>query len=1275
MKRNFVALALSAFLAGMPQSSPAKDQPNQTATRPATEDAFALFLRARVLREEGSQERSEESLRVFRRAVDRYVEEAGTDGPLLGYYWSEVAFTAELLGRTDEARSARQEQIQALERDEPSSLALADALTRLSWLESGAGNSEAMLFATRRSRAVYASLPDQTGFVLLRMAGSHLDEGAALVRLDRPEEGMAAYRAALAKYRELDSSHDADVRRGAAENRVTTLSNMIGLASRLELASEAVAWSGERVTLLRTLAPDTERLADALADLASRQRDTGEYGDQLRSLDEAIELRRKSGSGDAQMTSLHWERGIALYYLLRKKEAVAAYRTAVSGLEQASEPNRLDIAALYGNIAGIAREDGDTDAEKAALTRQIDNLRAAEPGTVKLADTLDQLAFIAANEQRFDDGAALRREEVAIRRNHQPDSLALAIALDNLVFNLQALGEHEVSLKLLDEAIDLGVRHDPETRQSAIASVIRRGISLNALGRYDEAIAAFEESLSWLETTEQSDPQNLAVALDNFANLAQSLGRFAQAERIASRQVSLLRESQPDSAFLASSLLRLAEARIRLSRYEAALAPIREARAMRIRLEGDMSAGVGETWNMEGQVYEGAKQYERSLAAYDEALSRVRASVGENTIDFASALNNAAWARRFTGDLERSEREFQQSTAIIERILGPLHRFTAIGYTNLGILAQLRGRNEDAVRLSMQALSGMMRDRRATLDEQRWAFETLSNAFKGMGDTRRAILFAKQAVNAQQELRANNKELSKEEIQDFKTEWRRLYENLASLLISEGRLSEAQAVLAMEKEEEFVDFIRRDATEDLSDSRAMLTDGEETVQESVETLLSRPIAAATEVAALTERKNAGRLSGEDKERLEQLEEVLDTAYSEFMDDVDAFLENSAEESSDIQREVDAINLSYTADMQDELRVFEGRAAMLQVASLGDTTHLFLTVPEAAIHREIAIPRAELSRLIFEALTAIEERSPEAQTRLKALYDVLVAPIRAEIDETGAGTLMLNLQGFLRYVPFAALYDGEHYLIEDYALSLFTPAARTEFEAADREPEKSAGFGVTAAHPGFSPLPGVAQEMQMIFDTGTLAGSASLDDAFTRDSFSTALKARPAIVHIASHFKLVPGRETDSFLLLGDGSPLNLAEIRKGRNFRFGGVDLLTLSACQTARGGDSDGGEVESFGALAQRNGASAVMATLWPVADEATARLMQDFYRGFVRDGLDKAAALRAAQIAMLRGEATVSASDERGAKSLAVSAPTAAADHRHPYFWSPFILMGNWL
>ena len=165
--------------------------------------------------------------------------------------------------------------------------------------------------------------------------------------------------------------------------------------------------------------------------------------------------------------------------------------------------------------------------------------------------------------------------------------------------------------------------------------------------------------------------------------------------------------------------------------------------------------------------------------------------------------------------------------------------------------------------------------------------------------------------------------------------------------------------------------------------------------------------------------------------------------------------------------------------------------------------------------------------------------------------------------------------------------------------------------------------------------------------------------------------------MASHFKFVPGNETNSFLLLGNGDPLTLEQIRKTRGFRFGGVDLLTLSACETARGGDGDGGEVESFGAIAQMNGASAVMATLWPIADEASGRLMADFYKGLVEDGLDKASALRRAQIAMLRGVDVKSVKlTERGATDG--EEPAAAAEGittRHPYYWSPYILMGNWL
>src|SRR5204862_5210913 len=110
---------------------------------------------------------------------------------------------------------------------------------------------------------------------------------------------------------------------------------------------------------------------------------------------------------------------------------------------------------------------------------------------------------------------------------------------------------------------------------------------------------------------------------------------------------------------------------------------------------------------------------------------------------------------------------------------------------------------------------------------------------------------------------------------------------------------------------------------------------------------------------------------------------------------------------------------------------------------------------------------------------------------------------------------------------------------------------------------------------------------------------------------------------------------------------------------FSGVDLLTLSACNTAIGiGSGNGEEVDGFGELAQRQGAKAVIASLWSVADASTGLLMQKFYQFRVRDSnprTTKAEALREAQLAFLHKQ---------------VRAPEPSAkDYTHPYFWAPFV------
>jgi len=193
----------------------------------------------------------------------------------------------------------------------------------------------------------------------------------------------------------------------------------------------------------------------------------------------------------------------------------------------------------------------------------------------------------------------------------------------------------------------------------------------------------------------------------------------------------------------------------------------------------------------------------------------------------------------------------------------------------------------------------------------------------------------------------------------------------------------------------------------------------------------------------------------------------------------------------------------------------------------------------------------------------------------------------------------------------------------------------------------------------------------------------MDESFTADSMLASLHRKFSLVHIASHFQFKPGNETSSFLLLGDGSHLTLERIKNLPNI-FGGVELLTLSACDTATSGeDASGKEFEGFAVLAQRQGAKAVLASLWPVADQSTQLLMQEFYR--LREatpGMLKAEALREAQLDLLHGTINGDTFDNasRGVKindhqTSSTSFPfNSGAPYSHPYYWSPFILIGNW-
>jgi CHAT domain-containing protein len=307
----------------------------------------------------------------------------------------------------------------------------------------------------------------------------------------------------------------------------------------------------------------------------------------------------------------------------------------------------------------------------------------------------------------------------------------------------------------------------------------------------------------------------------------------------------------------------------------------------------------------------------------------------------------------------------------------------------------------------------------------------------------------------------------------------------------------------------------------------------------------------------------------------------------------------------------------------------------------------------------------------------------------------------------AQVLLWSLNGTMRYLPVAALWDGEKYLVERYQNVVFTRAETKRLTRRVSPHWTGVGFGTSKAHDvdllgdrdkiHLPALPGMTEELTGIFKrqpagkTGVVAGEVFTDRRFTKSRFYGAMKKRRPLVHISSHFSFYPGDDSRSFLLLGNGEPLTLSEIKK-RGGLFEKVQLLTLSACKTAASQpDSFGKEIDGFAELAQRLGANAVMATLWEVREGSTARLMKDFYRGRQTKGLTKAEALQQAQLDLLYGTDKVRPTAAVNQVRVPCRAGSSVDIHvekkyrvpfesngqncfAHPYYWSPFILFGNW-
>lgn len=327
-----------------------------------------------------------------------------------------------------------------------------------------------------------------------------------------------------------------------------------------------------------------------------------------------------------------------------------------------------------------------------------------------------------------------------------------------------------------------------------------------------------------------------------------------------------------------------------------------------------------------------------------------------------------------------------------------------------------------------------------------------------------------------------------------------------------------------------------------------------------------------------------------------------------------------------------------------------RTAALYPIILKDRLELLLTLPDGMKRYTTRVDAARLTDEIRAFRTRLERRTThQYYPHARQLYDWLIRPVAAELERHQVETLVIVPDGALRTIPLAALHDGDRFLVARYAVATTPGLTLTDPRPIQRERAQVLLNGLTEGVQGFAPLPHVAEELQNIHQI--YGGTVLQNRTFTIPNMEKGLEATPyTIVHIASHAQFDSDIEKTFLLTYEDKLSMSRLEQFLGLSkFRTDAVELLTLSACETAAGDDR---AALGLAGLAIKAGARSALATLWVVNDPASAAMVSLFYRQLQNPAISKAKALQQAQLKLLED-----------------------ARYRHPNYWSAFLLIGNWL
>jgi CHAT domain-containing protein len=495
-----------------------------------------------------------------------------------------------------------------------------------------------------------------------------------------------------------------------------------------------------------------------------------------------------------------------------------------------------------------------------------------------------------------------------------------------------------------------------------------------------------------------------------------------------------------------------------------------------------------------------------------------------------------------------------------------------------------------------------------------------------------------------------------------------IYESIIQLLYKMRQPSEAFHYLERARARVMLDMLaeknfsskKKEENELLIEERALRKRIEEISSEAEKVSLER--SQESEEEATEPRRPEGRIL--ELERLQSQHRAILERIEKLNAELASLVSMNPLKASEIQALLDADTalLEYFVGSQDRFVFVVTKEKILALRLNVDSNRLFQTIKD---FRARAVEGITLNRLFTKTY----------EKPISELYEILIKPIEGEIS--GKKHLVIVPHGMLHYLPFQTLLSKSgKYLIESFTISYLPSASVLKYARVNNKGNRTELFAAGNPTTELAPLPAAEEEVR---ELSTLFKKRLVLTG--REATKTSVKRQSPkydLLHLSTHGEMIESDPLRSNLRFapsaGDDGKLTVNEIFD-MDIK---ANLVTLSACETAlvKGEEGDfprGDDLVGLSRAFIHAGAPSVVASLWKVSDDSTVVLMRAFYRNL--RSMTKAEALQKAQIDLMKS--SIRFHLERGSGGITRSTdyqPDMAIDCSHPFFWAPFILVGDW-